>query len=111
MSIKHTALAAVLALTAAGAAQADALRSIEARSIDLGAVSGVAYYTVEPDGLRVVATLAEGEDGTPVRVEALLAAGQSVVISSPREAGAPANRVEIARAGDGVLVSEVALTD
>jgi hypothetical protein len=72
---------------------------------------GVAYYTVEPDGLRVVATLAEGEDGTPVRVEALLAAGQSVVISSPREAGAPASRVEIARTGDQVQVSEVALTD
>ena len=83
----------------------------EGRSIDLGTVSGVAYYTLEPEGLRVVATLAEGEAGTPVRVEALLDAGQSVAISTPRGPGAPASRVEFARAGDQVLVDEVALAD
>ena len=112
MTRKRTALAALLlALTAGGVAQAEPFRSAEGRSIDLGTVSGVAYYTLEPEGLRVVATLAEGEAGTPVRVEALLDAGQSVAISTPRGPGAAASRVEFARAGDQVLVHEVALTD
>ena len=31
-------------------------------------MSGVAYYTVERDGFRVVTTLAQGETGTPVRM-------------------------------------------
>jgi hypothetical protein len=30
-------------------------------------VSGVAYYTVEPDGFHVVTTLAQDEAGTPIR--------------------------------------------
>ena len=63
MTIHRTIIAAAFALTAIGAAQADGLRPIEGRSIDLGDVSGIAYYTVEPDGFRVVATLAQGEAG------------------------------------------------
>src|SRR5580693_6446334 len=53
-------------------------------------VSGVAYYTVERDGFRVVATLAKkDEDAAPVRVEAVLAPDQSLTLSNPREAGTP----------------------
>ena len=83
MTIRRTILAAAFALAFVGAAHADGLRPIEGRSIDLGEVSGIAYYTVERDGFRVVATLAQGEAGTPVRVEAVLAPGQSVVLSTP----------------------------
>ena len=109
MTIHRTIAAALLAL-AAGAAQADALRPIEAKRIDLGTVAGVGYYTVERDGFRVVATLAQGEAGTPVRVEAVLAAGQRLILSTPRAAGVPENAVEIRRRGDQVLVGETAAT-
>ena len=70
-------------------------------------MSGIAYYTVERNGFRVVATLAqEGQDGAPVRVEAVLAPGQSVVLSSARGAGAAPDAVEISRRDDRVLVRE-----
>jgi hypothetical protein len=111
MTIRRTVLAAALAFASVGAAQADGLRPIEAGSIDLGAVSGIAYYTVERGGFRIVATLAQGEVGTPMRVEAVLAPGQSVVLSTPREAGVAPNAVEISRRGDQVLVHETAAAD
>ena len=57
MSIRNTVFAAVFALAASAAAHAEGLRPIEAKSIDLGGVSGIAYYTVEPDGFHVVTTL------------------------------------------------------
>ena len=115
MSVRSILFGAALALTSGlaslGAAHADGLRPIEAKSIDLGGVSGIAYYTVERDGLRVVATLAQGENGTPVRVEAVLAPGQSVVLSTPREVGAAPDAVEISRQDDRVLVREAAVTN
>ena len=76
MSIRSTLLAAAFTLTTLAAAQANGLRPIEGRSINLGDVSGVAYYTVEPDGFRVVTTLAQGEAGTPIRFVSVLAPGQ-----------------------------------
>ena len=97
MTIHRTIIAAAFALTVAGAAQADGLRPVEGRSIDLGDVSGIAYYTVEPDGFRVVATVAQGEAGTPVRLEAVLAPNQSVVLSSPRVGSVAPNAIEISR--------------
>jgi len=99
MSIRNALLASVFTFASLTAAHANSLRPIEAKSIDLGAVSGVAYYTVEHDGLHVVATLAEGEEGTPIRVVSVLAPGQRVVLSTP-QAGA----LEISREGDSVLV-------
>ena len=100
MSIRSTLLAAAFALASLGAGHANGLRPIEGRSIDLGDVSGVAYYTVEPDGFQVVATLAQGEAGTPIRLVSVLAPGQRVVLSTPHQAGA----LEISRNGDSVLV-------
>ncbi|MGY3484294.1 hypothetical protein ACVW1C_002177 [Bradyrhizobium sp. USDA 4011] len=104
MSIRSTVLAAAVTLTALGtslgAAQARGLRPIEAQSIHLGDVSGVAYYTVEPDGYRVVTTLAQGEAGTPVRFVSVLAPGQRALLSTPNHAGA----LEISRSGDSVTV-------
>jgi len=95
-------LAAALALTTFGAAHADGLQPMQAQSINLGAVSGVVYYTVERDGFHVVTTLVEGEAGVPVRAVSVLAPGQSVVLSTGVTSGA----VEISRQADTVLVRE-----
>jgi len=86
------------ALASLTAARADGVRPIEARSIDLGGVAGIAYYTVERDGFHVVTTIAEGERGTPIRVVSVLAPGQRVVLSSL------ASAIEISRKGDTLLV-------
>jgi hypothetical protein len=103
MSIRNVAFAAAIALATLGSAHADGLRPIEAKSIDLGAISGVAYYTVERDGFHVVTTLAQGEAGEPIRVVSVLAPGQSLVLSTANEQSA----VEISRIGDSVLVHKV----
>ena len=99
MLIRNMLFAAAFILTSQAAAH-DGLRPIEAKSIDLGELSGVAYYTVESDGFRVVTTLAEGEAGTPVRIVSVLAPGQSVLLSTSHERGA----LEIGREGDNVFV-------
>jgi hypothetical protein len=100
MSIRSLLFAAAFALASVEAAHADGLRPIEAKSIDLGEVSGVAYYTVERDGYHVVTTLEQGMAGMPIRVVSVLAPGQSVVLSTPHQAGA----LEISRNGDSVFV-------
>ena len=101
MSIRSMLVAAAFA--SLEAAHADGLRPIDAMSIDVGEVSGVAYYTVERDGFRVVATLAQGMAGTPIRVVSVLAPGQSVAFSTPHQA----NALEISRNGDSVHVRKV----
>jgi predicted aconitase len=109
MNIKQTTLAAALALVSAGPAHAEGLKPFQGKVIDLGDVSGVAYYTVERNGFRIVATLAKkAEDAVPVRVVATLAPDQSLTLSTPHEAGAPADAVEITRRADTVLIHEAA---
>ena len=109
MTVRRTILAAALALASVAPAAAEGLKPVQAQAIDLGAVSGVAYYTVEGDGFRVVATLAqEGQDGAPVRVEAVLLPGQSVVLSTPRGPGVRPYAVEISRRADAVVVHRAA---
>lgn len=100
MSIRSMLFAAAFGIASLAAARAEGLRPIEGKSIDLGGMSGVAYYTVERDGFHVVATLAQGEAGTPIRVVSVLAPGQRLVLSTPRQASA----IEISRNGDSVLV-------
>ena len=100
MSIRHIFFAAAFGIASLTAAHAEGLRPIEGKSIDLGGISGIAYYTVERDGFHVVATLAQGEAGTPIRVVSVLAPGQRVVLSTPQQAGV----IEISRNGDSVLV-------
>ena len=111
MTIHRTILAATFALAFTGAAHAGDFPPLEAKSINLGGVSGVAYYIVERDGFRVVAILAEGESGTPVRFETLLAPGQSVVLSTPRDEGPVGRAIEISRRDDQVLVQDAAVTN
>ena len=100
MSIRSMLIVAAFALASLEAAHADGLRPIDAKSIDLGEVSGVAYYTVERDGFHVVTTLAQGMSGMPIRIVSVLAPGQSVAFSTPHQAGA----LEISWNGDSVLV-------
>jgi hypothetical protein len=109
MNIRQTTLAAALALAFIGPAHAEGLKPFQGQVIDLGDVSGVAYYTVERDGFRVVATLAKkDEDAVPMRVVAVLSPDQSLMLSTPREWGTPADAVEIIRRADTVLVHEAA---
>jgi hypothetical protein len=64
---------------------------------------------VERDGFRVIATLAKkAEHALPMRVVATLAPDQSLTLSTPHEAGAPADAVEIIRRADTVLIHEAA---
>ena len=100
MSVRKMFFFTMFALASLGAAHADGVRPIEAKSLDLGDTTGIAYYTVERDGFHVVTTLAQGEAGTPIRVVSVLAPGQSVVVSTPRVAGA----IEISRKGDSLFV-------
>ena len=108
-TIASPLFAAALALATIGPAHLEGLKPLQGRVIDLGDVSGVAYYTVERDGFRVVATLAKKDgEAVPVRVVAVLAPGQSLTLSTPREAGPPPDAVEIIRRADTVLVHEAA---
>ena len=100
MAIRNTLFTTAFVLASLGAAHAEGLRPIQAKSIDLGDVSGVAYYTVERDGFHVVTTLAQGEAGTPIRVVSVLAPGQQVVLSTASHTSG----LEISRQGDSVLV-------
>src|SRR6202158_1150188 len=100
MSIRSTLFTTAFLMATLGTAHAEGLRPIQATRIDLGEVSGVAYYTVERDGFHVVTTLAQGEAGTPIRVVSGLAPGQRVVLSTANHA----SRLETSRQGDSVLV-------
>jgi len=85
----------------AGGAHAEALYPIQGKNIDLGAIGGVVYYTIQPDGYRVVATL---RTGSPVRFIATLSPEQSILLSTPRGLGEPAIQVRIVRHGEQLLV-------
>ena len=108
MLIRSALLAATLTLATLGAVHGDSVQPMHARTIDLGEVTGVAYYTVESDGFHVVTTLVQGETGTPVRIVNVLAPGQSVVFSTPREVGVAPIEVEISRQADTLLVRKAA---
>lgn len=109
MSFAKAAVTAAVALAAigsfaGGSAFADTPR---AKSINLGAMNGVAYYTEEAGSFRVVATLAQRE-GMPIRVETMLAPGQTVVLSTAKgQSGLES--VELSRDEvDGLTVRPVA---
>ena len=105
MSIKTLTLTALVALAAGlGTARAGEIRPAQAGSVDLGTLSGVAYYTPEPKGYRVVVTLAPRAAAPAVRFEAVLADDQSVTLSTPRQADAAAETIEISRDGDRIRV-------
>src|SRR5271168_2945946 len=107
MSLRKVAfVSAAVVLASISSANAGGPR---AHKIDLGSVNGVAYYTEEAGGFRVVATLAQQED-LPIRVETVLAPGQSVVLSTAKgEAGLTS--VELSRENNDLTVLPVAATN
>jgi hypothetical protein len=91
-----------LIITPAGA---DQLNQMEAESIDLGGFHGVVYYIDEHDGYRVVATIAEGEGGLPVRFEATLTETQKLSISVPGKLNEQSQVLEISRAAGKLVIA------
>lgn len=111
MKLRHLLISAATFFAVANSAGAIEMQPLRAQSIDLGDVAGTAYYLVEAKGYRVVATLARAGGGAPpVRVEALLAPGQSVSVSTPREFGFAAESIEFERRDDKVIVEKGPLT-
>ena len=100
-----TILAAAIAALFATSAGAGEVKPLAGHSIALGSVVGVAYYTVEADGFRVVATLSGNESADPIRVVSTLADGQSVTIAVPASLDNSSNDVVIIREGDRVEVT------
>src|SRR5918993_2437523 len=101
---KLASIICVAAASTCGVAIGEELRPIQGKSISLGDVSGVAYYTVEKDGFAVVATVTSGEMATPIRFMATLLPGQKSVISVPRELGQTALTVEFIRTDDKIEI-------
>ena len=66
-------------------------------------------WTGRPDGHHVVVTLAPRAAAPASRVEAVLASGQSLTVSTPRQDGAAARTVTITRRGETTTVEAVAI--
>jgi hypothetical protein len=64
------------------------------------------FYTPEPDGYHVVATIQsdDSEHQAVSRVISILAPGQSTTVSVPTAPGTPEDVVAIARVGDTITV-------
>jgi hypothetical protein len=86
----------------AGGTRADTLYPMQGKTVDLGTIGGTVYYTIQPDGYRVVATL--GTE-SPVRFITTLSPEQSIILSTPRGLGEPAIQVRIVRHGEQLLVN------
>jgi hypothetical protein len=113
MTMKNLKIAFAVLAAAVGlvtTAQAADLKAYRGQSIDLGAVNGIAYYTVEKSGYRIVATLAD-RDSKSVRFETILAPGQSMMLSSPSALGEAPFNIEISRRGDHVEVLKGPMTN
>jgi hypothetical protein len=78
---------------------------LQAESIDLGGFRGVVYYTSENGGYHVVATIAEGETGLPVRFEATLTETQKITISVPGKLGEMSRVLEMSGAHGKLVVA------
>jgi hypothetical protein len=83
---------------------AEPLKPIQARKVDVGGLTGVAYYTMEHDGYRLVLTLQAPQSDTPFRVVATLVPGQTLTLSVPRKAGEPAAALHFVRHDERVWV-------
>jgi hypothetical protein len=111
-SLRPALLATLVACATAGAAAqltSAAPQNAQAMhhggSIDLGTFHGVVYFTGDLQSYRVVATLASGEEGTPIRFVATLAEGQKFEISVPGGPGEEERTIQITCFGGKLLVS------
>ena len=93
-------------LALASFAAAGELQPGSGHSIRLDRFTGAVYYTAEPDGYRVVATLASGAEDQPIRFLATLGPGQRMLISVPQALGEPSLDFEILRDGDTLRLTE-----
>ena len=101
-----TAIAtAAIALFAFGAAQAEELKPLAGKTIDLGGVKGAAYYTVEGEDFRVVTTLQAGETGSPLRFVSTLSDGETLTVQVPSRNSGTTEDLMITRTGDVLDVS------
>lgn len=98
-------LSALLLGTFGFAAQAQTLQQNHADTIDLGSTRGTAYYVEEPHGYHLIATLVSGRND-PMRFDAVLADGQSAVVSIPASVGAPAHAVTFVRSANHLEVRQ-----
>ena len=80
------------------------LAPMSASTVTLGAYTGVAYYTVEASGYQVVATVAPGEVGAPIRFVSTLADGQHAILSVPHAVESSALEIEFHRCGDAMVM-------
>ena len=94
-----------LLLAVSNGAEAEQIREMTGVDIALGEFAGVLYYVPRGDGYHVVATVSSADRATPLRFMATLAEGQSVVFSVPGKIGEPERRLEVARSGDRLLVT------
>jgi hypothetical protein len=92
-----------------GAGHAEALRPAETRNIDLGKIAGVAFYTVEREGYRLVVSVQALETGTPLRFVTTLAPEQQVTLAVPQPDGERAVEVHFVRHGERVDVQAPSL--
>jgi hypothetical protein len=107
---RRAALATALSLSATLLpASGEEVAPIQAVSVKLGDVNGVAYYTVSEHGYHLVATLAGG-DGASIRFETNLQPGQKVEVSISGAAGTKSPAVEFTRVGDRLLLESRSLT-
>ncbi|MDX8450345.1 hypothetical protein [Mesorhizobium captivum] len=106
MSPRLTAFA-FACLASTGVSAADELLPGNGYSIHLASFDGVIYYTVGQDGFRVVATLASGAEGLPIRYSTMLQPGQRIVLSVPQSVDQPSVDVEFMRDGNAVLVTNL----
>jgi hypothetical protein len=109
MFYRSALLAAVAVVAVTGVVHAEALKPVQARKVDLGGLAGVAYYTVEEKGHRLVVSLRAPASETPVRFVATLAPEQAVTVSVPRSAGEPAVDLHFVRHGEHIEVKAPAI--
>jgi hypothetical protein len=108
---RHPAAFAIALFAITGAATASELPPGSGYSIHLDRFNGAVYYTIEHEGYRLVATIADREDGLPVRFVATLTDGQTLAISVPGNLGEPSQLVEFARTGGRLFVNPDSDTD
>jgi hypothetical protein len=107
--IAISSLAGTAGSRTAGADHAEPLRPAETRNIDLGKVAGVAFYTVEREGYRLVVSVQALESGTPLRFVTTLAPEQQVTLAVPQPDGEHAVEVHFVRHGERVDVEAPSL--
>src|SRR5215468_2715889 len=105
---KYLALAALLLNFSP--VHASEMAEFQAEGIRLEGFIGVVYYTNAADGYHVVATIADGERGTPVRFEATLADAQKMTISIPGKPGEKSRIIQISRTGGKLMLFEPELS-